>query len=113
MKSKDPSKGWSEPIYLKKIDGIDPSFFFDDNGKEALPEIIKQKPSLVISDIMMPEMEMCLRDRVRVIISLPFFMVLPNTKLWSSFWRSAKPAISLSLRGVKLISVSAARHLHS
>ena len=27
------------------------------NGKEALPEIIKQKPSLVISDIMMPEMD--------------------------------------------------------
>lgn len=33
VKSKDPSKGWSEPIYLPKIDGIDPSFFFDDNGR--------------------------------------------------------------------------------
>ncbi len=33
VKSKDPKKGWSEPIYLPKIDGIDPSFFFDDNGK--------------------------------------------------------------------------------
>ena len=33
VKTKDPSKGWSEPIYLPKIDGIDPSFFFDDNGK--------------------------------------------------------------------------------
>ena len=33
VKTKDPSKGWSEPIYLHKIDGIDPSFFFDDNGK--------------------------------------------------------------------------------
>ena len=33
VKTKDPSKGWSEPIYLRKIDGIDPSFFFDDNGK--------------------------------------------------------------------------------
>ena len=27
------------------------------NGKEALPEIIKQQPQLVISDIMMPEMD--------------------------------------------------------
>ncbi len=33
VKTKDPRKGWSEPIYLRKIDGIDPSFFFDDNGK--------------------------------------------------------------------------------
>lgn len=33
VKTKDPSKGWSEPIYLPKIDGIDPSFFFDKNGK--------------------------------------------------------------------------------
>ena len=33
VKSKDPSKGWSEPIYLHKIDGIDPSFFFDKNGE--------------------------------------------------------------------------------
>lgn len=33
VKSKDPSKGWSEPIYLPKINGIDPSFFFDKDGK--------------------------------------------------------------------------------
>lgn len=34
VKSKDPSKGWGEPIYLPKIDGIDPSFCFDaKNGK--------------------------------------------------------------------------------
>lgn len=33
VKTKDPSKGWSDPIYLRKIDGIDPSFCFDDNGK--------------------------------------------------------------------------------
>ncbi len=33
VKSKDPLRGWSDPIYLQKIDGIDPSFFFDDNGK--------------------------------------------------------------------------------
>ncbi len=33
VKTTDPAKGWSEPIYLSKIDGIDPSFFFDKNGK--------------------------------------------------------------------------------
>lgn len=33
VKTKNPSKGWSEPIYLPKVNGIDPSFFFDNNGK--------------------------------------------------------------------------------
>lgn len=33
VKSKDPEKGWSDPIYLRKVGGIDPSFFFDKNGK--------------------------------------------------------------------------------
>lgn len=33
VKTKDPNKGWSEPIYLPKINGIDPSFYFDNNGK--------------------------------------------------------------------------------
>ena len=33
VKSQDPAKGWSEPIYLKEVGGIDPSFFFDKNGK--------------------------------------------------------------------------------
>lgn len=33
VKSKDPEKGWSEPIYLRKVGGIDPSFFFDKDGK--------------------------------------------------------------------------------
>lgn len=33
VKSTDPEKGWSEPIYLSKVGGIDPSFFFDKNGK--------------------------------------------------------------------------------
>lgn len=33
VKSKDPEKGWSDPILLPEIDGIDPSFFFDTNGK--------------------------------------------------------------------------------
>ena len=32
VKSTDPSKGWSEPIYLRQVDGIDPSFFFDKDG---------------------------------------------------------------------------------
>ncbi|MGI6233550.1 MAG: glycoside hydrolase family 43 protein, partial [Prevotella sp.] len=32
VKTKDPSKGWSEPIYLPKIDGIDPSLCFDKKG---------------------------------------------------------------------------------
>lgn len=32
VKTKDPRKGWSDPIDLK-FGGIDPSIFFDDNGK--------------------------------------------------------------------------------
>lgn len=32
VKTQDPEKGWSEPIFLPKIDGIDPSLFFDDKG---------------------------------------------------------------------------------
>lgn len=32
VKTKDPLKGWSDPIKLQ-FDGIDPSLFFDDNGK--------------------------------------------------------------------------------
>lgn len=32
VKTKDPHKGWSDPIKLK-FEGIDPSIFFDDNGK--------------------------------------------------------------------------------
>lgn len=33
VKTKDPHQGWSEPIYLPKVDGIDPSFLFDTDGK--------------------------------------------------------------------------------
>ncbi len=29
VKTTDVKKGWSEPVYLRQIDGIDPSFFFD------------------------------------------------------------------------------------
>lgn len=32
VKTQDPFKGWSDPFKLK-FDGIDPSLFFDDNGK--------------------------------------------------------------------------------
>jgi alpha-N-arabinofuranosidase len=32
VKTKDPLKGWSDP-YKLKFEGIDPSLFFDDNGK--------------------------------------------------------------------------------
>lgn len=32
VKTKDPLKGWSDPVKLQ-FDGIDPSIFFDDNGK--------------------------------------------------------------------------------
>jgi alpha-N-arabinofuranosidase len=29
----DPAGPWSDPVWLPSVDGIDPSFFFDDNGK--------------------------------------------------------------------------------
>jgi alpha-N-arabinofuranosidase len=31
--AKDPRGPWSDPVWLKEIDGIDPSFFFDRDGK--------------------------------------------------------------------------------
>ena len=31
--AKNPAGPWSDPVWLREIDGIDPSFFFDDNGK--------------------------------------------------------------------------------
>ncbi len=33
VKTKDPFGSWSDPIYLREVGGIDPSFFFDDDGK--------------------------------------------------------------------------------
>lgn len=36
VKSKVPHQGWSEPIILPKVGGIDPSLFFDDDGKAYL-----------------------------------------------------------------------------
>src|SRR5205809_899333 len=31
--AKDPAGPWSEPVFLRQTGGIDPSFFFDDDGK--------------------------------------------------------------------------------
>lgn len=33
VKTKDPAKGWSDPILLPAVKGIDPSLFFEDDGK--------------------------------------------------------------------------------
>ena len=33
VKAKDPAGDWSDPIRLPEINGIDPSFFFDEDGK--------------------------------------------------------------------------------
>lgn len=33
VKTQDPRQGWSEPILLPNVGGIDPSLFFDDDGK--------------------------------------------------------------------------------
>ena len=33
VKTKDPFGSWSDPIWLPEVQGIDPSFFFDDDGK--------------------------------------------------------------------------------
>ena len=33
VKTQDPFGDWSDPIMLPEVTGIDPSFFFDDNGK--------------------------------------------------------------------------------
>lgn len=33
VKTKDPWQGWSDPVALPEIEGIDPSFFFDEDGR--------------------------------------------------------------------------------
>ncbi|PTN09463.1 glycoside hydrolase family 43 protein [Mangrovibacterium marinum] len=33
VKTKDPFGAWSDPVWLPDVHGIDPSFFFDDDGK--------------------------------------------------------------------------------
>jgi len=34
--AKNPAGPWSDPVWLSEIDGIDPSFFFDDDGKSYI-----------------------------------------------------------------------------
>ncbi|MCX6269616.1 MAG: glycoside hydrolase family 43 protein [Bacteroidetes bacterium] len=36
VKARNPAGPWSDPVLLPEIDGIDPSFFFDENGKAYL-----------------------------------------------------------------------------
>ena len=33
VKTQNPAEGWSDPIRLPEVDGIDPSFFFDKDGR--------------------------------------------------------------------------------
>jgi len=33
VKTKDPFSSWSDPVWVRDVKGIDPSFFFDDDGK--------------------------------------------------------------------------------
>jgi alpha-N-arabinofuranosidase len=33
VKTQDPFSSWSEPVFLPEVAGIDPSFFFDEDGK--------------------------------------------------------------------------------
>ena len=33
VKTQDPFGEWSEPVMLPEVGGIDPSFFFDEDGK--------------------------------------------------------------------------------
>ena len=36
VKTQDPFGEWSDPIMLPEVTGIDPSFFFDEDGKAYL-----------------------------------------------------------------------------
>jgi len=40
--AKDPAGPWSDPVWLPEIDGIDPSFFFDGDGRAIF---VKQRPA--------------------------------------------------------------------
>jgi len=34
--AKDPAGPWSDPVWIREVDGIDPAFFFDDDGRAYL-----------------------------------------------------------------------------
>ena len=40
VKTKDPLQGWSDPILLPEVKHIDPSFFFDDDGKGEIADVV-------------------------------------------------------------------------
>ena len=44
VKSKNPSGPWSEPIEVKGAEGIDPSLFFDDDGKAYIIGNMRPEP---------------------------------------------------------------------
>ena len=56
------------------------------NGKQAMDQLIRQKPSLVISDILMPEMngyELCKRIKSKKIRILRIIVYLCHSKCYS------------------------------
>ncbi len=44
--AKDPAGPWSDPVWLPEIDGIDPSFFFDDDGANGHAYIVNNGPPI-------------------------------------------------------------------
>ena len=47
VKTKDPFGSWSDPVWLRDVKGIDPSFFFDDDGRAyILNNDIPEGPAL-------------------------------------------------------------------
>ena len=44
--AKNPAGPWSDPVWLREIDGIDPSFFFDDDGANGRAYVINNGPPI-------------------------------------------------------------------
>lgn len=50
VKTKDPAGDWSDPVYLPEVQGIDPAFFFDSDGKAYIvnnDDAPDNKPELI------------------------------------------------------------------